>query len=116
MFTNVRGECQDFARLEVLFWNIGFCNQGFRLANARWRSCWLNWKENRKEFSVYIKRKNLFDIRLFCHIKLILKNLENDIFKNYIYVLQHCNNFLIVSKKIYSLKIISIAIEMSIKS
>lgn len=86
MFTNVKGECQDFARLEVLFWNFGFCNQGFRLANTRWRYCWLNRKGNRKAFSVYIKGKILFDIRMFCHIKLISKNLENDIFKNYIYV------------------------------
>lgn len=33
MFTNVRGECQDFAGLEALFRNFGFCNQGIRLAN-----------------------------------------------------------------------------------
>lgn len=35
---------------------------------------------------MFKKEKILFDIRLFCHIELILKNLEYDIFKNYIYV------------------------------
>lgn len=54
MFTNVRGECQDFAGLEVLFWNFRFCNQGLRLAN-KWRHSWR--KRNRKSNSLSEKKK-----------------------------------------------------------